>query len=116
MTDFVVLSSDLQSYVFDTQVKKRAEPSTDHSTGGELVQMAGKADKTSSEGELGTSGGRSCISGLQFKPLQEFPTHPGEGVDVESEWDIFQASMAEAAAQSCGQKVICAHRGSNLGT
>ena len=58
MMDFVVVSSDLQLYVLDTQVKRGAELSTDHP----LVVSWNRWGVTdlvspdSSEGELGMSG------------------------------------------------------------
>ena len=54
---------------------------------------------------LGMSGGGPCPCGLQLPPLEEFLIDPGEVGDMESEWVMFKASIAEVAARSCGQKV-----------
>ena len=43
MIDFVILSSDLRSYVFDTRVKRGAELSTDHHLVVSWGQVEGEA-------------------------------------------------------------------------
>ena len=59
---------------------------------------------------------------LNESPVQEtFNSHlrwslsciPVEVGDIETEWAIFKASIAEAAAGSCGLKVIGTSRGGN---
>ncbi|TWW53877.1 R2DM Retrovirus-related Pol polyprotein from type II retrotransposable element [Takifugu flavidus] len=74
MIDFVVVSSDLRPHVLDTRVKKRAELSTDH----HLV-----------------------VSWLRWsfnsRLRESFDHVPGEAGDIESEWAMFRASIAEAA-------------------
>ncbi len=35
-------------------------------------------------------------------------------MDMESEWTMFKASIVEAAATSCGRKVVCACSGCKL--
>jgi len=71
MTDFVAISSDLQPYVLDTQVRRTNNQSP---PGSELNQLVGNIPsqtskaQTSKESELGTSGGGPCPWDLQLKP------------------------------------------------
>uniref|UniRef100_A0A3B5A9Z5 Protein kinase domain-containing protein n=1 Tax=Stegastes partitus TaxID=144197 RepID=A0A3B5A9Z5_9TELE len=46
-------------------------------------------------------------------PFFSFSCIPGEAGDMESEWSMFKASIAEVAVRSCGQKVTGACRGCN---
>lgn len=84
---------------------KGAELSTDHH---ELDQVAREDAKqtwhtqTYSEGELGTHGRGPGSGGLQ--------QHSDGG--IESEW-MSCTTIAEAAARSCGRKVVGARHGSN---
>lgn len=52
---------------------------------------------------------------VSYKPhlWQSFSGIPGEVGDIESEWSRFKASIAEAAYESCGLRVIAASRGGN---
>ncbi|XP_070689082.1 paralemmin 1a [Pempheris klunzingeri] len=84
MINFVVVSSDLRPYVLDTRVKRGAELSADH----HLV-----------------------VFNSYFR--KSFSYIPGEVGDMESEWTMFKASIAEEAAESCGQKVVAAGRGNH---
>lgn len=71
---------------------------------GEDDRQTGKT-KMNSAGELGTSGGGTCPSGLQLSPPDELLVHPGDVGDIESEWTVFKASIMEAAVKCCCQKV-----------
>ncbi|TWW52999.1 R2DM Retrovirus-related Pol polyprotein from type II retrotransposable element, partial [Takifugu flavidus] len=88
MIDFVVVSSDLRPHVLDTRVKRGAELSTDH----------------------------HLVKELQLTPPESFDHVPGEAGDIESEWAMFRASIAEAADRCCGRKVVGACRGGNTRT
>ncbi|XP_061650970.1 uncharacterized protein LOC133487820 [Phyllopteryx taeniolatus] len=44
---------------------------------------------------------------------QNFAHVPGEAGHIESKWTMFRPSIAEAAEQSCGRKVVGACRGGN---
>ena len=68
-----------------------------------------------SAGELGMFGWDLCPRDLQFTPSAELFLHPipVEVGDIEPEWAMFKASIAEAAAGSCGLKVIGTSRGGN---
>ena len=65
---------------------------------------------------------RVCWERLAEEPVRRiFNSHlrlsfghiPREAGDIESEWAVFRAAVAEAADQSCGRKVVGACRGSN---
>lgn len=57
-----------------------------------------------SEGELGTFGGGFFPGGLHL--LSSVSCIPVEVGDVESEWLMLKAFIAEAASKSCGFRVI----------
>lgn len=77
---------------------------------GEDDRQPGKT-KMNSAGELGTSGGGTCPSGLQLSPPDELLVHPGDVGDIESEWAVFKASIVEAAVKCCCQQVTGAFQG-----
>ncbi|KAK3518676.1 hypothetical protein QTP70_007169 [Hemibagrus guttatus] len=91
MIDFVVVSSDLQPHVLDTQVKRGAELSIDH----HLVERL--ADPS--------------VRGVFNSHLREsFNQIPREVGDIESEWTMFSSSIVDAAIRSCGRKISGASR------
>ncbi|KAK5875618.1 hypothetical protein CesoFtcFv8_026682 [Champsocephalus esox] len=119
MIDFVIVSSDLRPYVLDTRVKRGAELSTDHHLVVSWVEWRGKP--------LDRPGKPKRVVRVNWERLEEaqvqeaFNSHlrrsfsgiPVEVGDIEPEWSVFKASIAEAAAGSCGLKVLGASRGGN---
>lgn len=119
MIDFVVVSSDLRPYVLDTRVKRGAELSTDHHLVVSWIKWPGRLPDR--------PGKPKRVVRVNWERLAEAPVRkvfnshlrrnfsriPGEAGDMESEWAMFKASIAEAASRSCGQKVIGACRGGN---
>ena len=76
MIDFVVMSSDLQLYVLDTQVKRGAELSTDHHLVVSWIRwQERKLDRLSRPKRIvkicWESGGTLCWGGLQLPPPGE---------------------------------------------
>ena len=63
--------------------------------------------------KLGTSGGGPCPRSLQLPLPKSFSSIPVEAEDIEPEQTIFKASVVEAAAVSCGHRVLGASRGGN---
>lgn len=112
MISFIVVSSDLRPYVLDTRVKRGAEFSTDLHLVASWIRWRGEDDrrtgktKMNSAGELGTSGGGTCPSGLQVSPPDQLLVHQNE-----SEWTVFKASIVGAAVKCCYQKVTGACQG-----
>ena len=45
--------------------------------------------------------------------LRSFSDTPVEGEDIEHEWSVFKASIADAVAASCGFRVVGSSRGGN---
>ncbi|KAK5915625.1 hypothetical protein CesoFtcFv8_001198 [Champsocephalus esox] len=119
MIDFVNISSDLRPYVLDTRVKKGAELSTDHHLVVSWVEWRGKP--------LDRPGKHKSVVWVNWERLEEaqvqeaFNSHlrrrfsgiPVEVGDIEPEWSVFKPFIAEAAAGSCGLKVLGASRGGN---
>ena len=58
---------------------------------------------------LGTSGGGSCPRNLKVPPPKELSIIPVE--EIKPEWMMFKAYIVEAAAVSCGHRVLGASRG-----
>ena len=54
-----------------------------------------------------------CENGFQLPPPEAINYIPELAGNMESEWAVFHAAIAEAAAQSCGSKVTGASRGGN---
>uniref|UniRef100_A0A8D3BKF5 Endonuclease/exonuclease/phosphatase domain-containing protein n=1 Tax=Scophthalmus maximus TaxID=52904 RepID=A0A8D3BKF5_SCOMX len=119
MIDFVIVSSDLRPHVLDTRVKRGAELSTDHHLVVSWIRGWGKTlDRPGKPKRVV----RVNWERLEEAPIQEiFNSHlrrsfsgiPVEVGGIEPEWEMFKASIAEAAAVSCGLKVLGASRGGN---
>ncbi|XP_077956447.1 uncharacterized protein LOC120824534 [Gasterosteus aculeatus] len=117
--DFVIVSSDLRPHVLDTRVKRGAELSTDHHLVVSWVRGWGKTrDRPGNPKRVV----RVNWERLEEAPVQKiFNSHlrrsfshiPVEVGDIEPEWSMFKTSIAEAAAVSCGLKVLDASRGGN---
>ena len=119
MIDFVIVSSDLRPYVLDTRVKRGAELSTDHHLVVSWIRWRGS--------RLERPGKPKRVVRVNWERLAEDPVRevfnshlrknfshiPREAGDMESEWSMFKASIVDAAARSCGRKVIGACRGGN---
>jgi exonuclease III len=119
MIDFVVVSSDLRPYVLDTRVKRGAELSTDHYLVVSWLRWRGRKPVRPGRPKRTV---RVCWERLAESPVRRsFNSHlrenfkhvPREAGDIESEWTMFHASIAEAASRSCGRKVVGACRGGN---
>ena len=122
MIDFVVVSADLRPHVLDTRVKRGAELSTDHHLVVSWIRWRGRLPDR--------PGKPKRVVRVNWERLVEAPVRgvfnshlrrnfsciPGEVGDMESEWAMFRASIAEAAARSCGQKAVGACRGGNQRT
>ncbi|KAK0154400.1 putative uncharacterized transposon-derived protein F52C9.6 [Merluccius polli] len=122
MIDFVVVSSDLRPHVLDTRAKRGAELSTDHHLVVSWLRWWGRMPVRPGRPKRIV---RVCWERLAESPVREsFNSHlresfdhvPGEAGDIESEWDMFRASIVKAADQSCGRKVVGACRGGNSRT
>uniref|UniRef100_A0A669BJZ3 Reverse transcriptase domain-containing protein n=1 Tax=Oreochromis niloticus TaxID=8128 RepID=A0A669BJZ3_ORENI len=119
MIDFVIVSPDLRPYVLDTRVKRGAELSTDHHLVVSWIRWRGRTlDRPGAPKRVV----RVCWERLAEAPVrkifnahlrQSFNSIPRETGDIESEWTMFSVSIAEAAALSCGRKVVGACRGGN---
>uniref|UniRef100_A0A669C209 Reverse transcriptase domain-containing protein n=1 Tax=Oreochromis niloticus TaxID=8128 RepID=A0A669C209_ORENI len=119
MIDFVIVSPDLRPYVLDTRVKRGAELSTDHHLVVSWIRWRGRTlDRPGAPKRVV----RVCWERLAEAPVREiFNAHlrqsfnniSRETGDIESEWTMFSVSIAEAAALSCGRKVVGACRGGN---
>uniref|UniRef100_A0A8D2ZX27 Endonuclease/exonuclease/phosphatase domain-containing protein n=1 Tax=Scophthalmus maximus TaxID=52904 RepID=A0A8D2ZX27_SCOMX len=119
MIDFVIVSSDLRPHVLDTRVKRGAELSTDHHLVVSWIRGWGKT--------LDRPGKPKRVVRVNWERLEEAPfqeifnSHlrrsfseiPVEVGGIEPEWEMLKASIAEAAAVSCGLKVLGASRGGN---
>ncbi|XP_051275980.1 uncharacterized protein LOC127374553 [Dicentrarchus labrax] len=119
MIDFVIVSSDLRPHVLDTRVKRGAELSTDHHLVVSWVRWRGKP--------LDRPGKPKHVVWVNWEHLEKAPVRetfnshlrqsfsyiPVEAGDIEPEWLMFKASIAEAAAVRCGLKVLGASRGGN---
>uniref|UniRef100_A0AAV2JL93 ribonuclease H n=1 Tax=Knipowitschia caucasica TaxID=637954 RepID=A0AAV2JL93_KNICA len=119
MIDFVVVSSDLRPRVSDTRVKRGAELSTDHHLVVSWIRWQGKKPVRPGRPKRIV---RVCWERLAEPPVRRtFNSHlresfsqvPAEEGDMESEWTMFSASIADAAARSCGRKVSGAGPGGN---
>ena len=119
MIDFVIISSDLRPHVSDTWVKRGAELSTDHHL---VVSWVRGWGKTLDRPRKPKRVVRVNWERLVEAPVREifnsnlrrsFSGIPVEVGDIEHEWAMFKASIAEAAAESCGLKVLGASRGGN---
>ncbi|KAK3529719.1 hypothetical protein QTP86_000825 [Hemibagrus guttatus] len=117
MIDLVVVSSDLRPHVLDTQVKRRAELSTDHHLV-ELTLMEGMPIRLG-QAPIVTESCWNCLAdpsvrGVFNSHLREsFNQIPREVGDIESEWTMFSSSIVDTAIRSCGRKVSGAGRGGN---
>ena len=119
MIDFVIVSADLRPYVLDTRVKRGTELSTDQHLVVSWFRWRGKP--------LDRPGKPKRVVRVNWERLEEdsvreefnshlrrdFSSIPVEVGDIEQEWAMFKASIASAAAASCGQKVLGASRGGN---
>ncbi|KAJ8006278.1 hypothetical protein DPEC_G00126630 [Dallia pectoralis] len=119
MIDFVIVSADLRPHVLDTRVKRGAELSTDHHLVVSWIRGWGKT--------LDRPGKPKRVVRVNWERLEEAPVRkifnshlrrsfsdiPVEVGGIEPEWAMFKASIAEAAAVSCGLKVLGASRGGN---
>uniref|UniRef100_A0A3P8SLN3 Reverse transcriptase domain-containing protein n=1 Tax=Amphiprion percula TaxID=161767 RepID=A0A3P8SLN3_AMPPE len=119
MIDFVVVSSDLRPHVLDTRVKRGAELSTDHHLVVSCLRLWGRMPVRPGRPKRIV---RVCWERLAESPVRRsFNFHlrssfnhvPREVGDIESEWTMFRASIAEAADRCCGRKVVGACRGGN---
>ena len=119
MIDFVVVSSDLRPHVLDTRVKRGAELSTDHHLVVSCLRWWGRMPVRPGRPKRIV---RVCWERLAESPVRRsFNSHlrsnfnhvPREVGDIESEWTMFRASIAEAADRCCGRKVVGACRGGN---
>ena len=99
MINFVVVSSDLQTYVLDTQVKTGAELSTDHHLVVSWIHWQGrKLDRPGRPKRIV----RVCWERLAEPSAREiFNSHlresfdqiPREAGDIESKWTMFSTSI-----------------------
>uniref|UniRef100_A0A8C5FFM2 Endonuclease/exonuclease/phosphatase domain-containing protein n=1 Tax=Gadus morhua TaxID=8049 RepID=A0A8C5FFM2_GADMO len=119
MIDFVIVSSDLRPHVLDTRVKRGAELSSDHHLVVSWIREWGKF--------LDRPGKPKGVVRVNWERLEEanvlgiFNSHlrlsfsgiPVEVGDIEPEWAVFKASIAEAAVASCGLRVLGSSRGGN---
>ena len=119
MIDFVIVSSDLRPHVLDTRVKRGAELSTDHHLRVSWIREWGKI--------LDRPGKPKRVVWVNWERLEEAPvlgifnSHlrqsfssiPVEVGGIEPEWAVFKASIAVAAAVSCGLRVLGSSRGGN---
>ena len=87
----MLVSSDLRPYDLDTRVKSGAELSTDHHLVVSWVRWKGKL--------LDRPGKPKHVVRVNWERLDEAP--------------MFKASIADAAAGSCGLKVMGTSRGGN---
>uniref|UniRef100_A0A669BVU6 Endonuclease/exonuclease/phosphatase domain-containing protein n=1 Tax=Oreochromis niloticus TaxID=8128 RepID=A0A669BVU6_ORENI len=119
MIEFVIVSPDLRPYVLDTWVKRGAELSTDHNL---VVSWIKWLRRTLDRPGPPKRVVRVCWERLAEAPVREifnahlrqsFNSIPRETGDIESEWTMFSISIAEAAALSCGRKVVAACHGGN---
>lgn len=101
MTDFMVVSSNLQPHVLDTWVKRRAELSTSHHL---LVSWLSRWERMLVRPGRPKLILRVCWERLAQSPVRmSFNSHPqknfdhvqGEVGDVESEWTKLHASIVE---------------------
>ncbi|KAK3512631.1 hypothetical protein QTP70_018762 [Hemibagrus guttatus] len=119
MIDLVVVSSDLQLHVLDTQVKRGAELSTDHHLVVSWIRLRRRMpDRLGRPKRIV----RVCwerladpsVRGVFNSHLREsFIQIPREVGDIESEWTMFSSSIVDAAIRSCGHKVSGAGCGGN---
>ena len=119
LIDFVVVSADLRPSVLDTRVKRGAELSTDHHLVVSWFRWRGKP--------LDRPGKPKRVVRVNWERLKEDPVReefnchllrsfsdtPVEGEDIEHEWSVFKASIADAAAASCGFRAVGSSRGGN---
>ena len=111
MIDFVVVSSDLQSYELDTRVKRGAELSPDHHLVVSWIRWWGR--------KLERPDRPNWIVRVGWKRLAEDPLKKGGswspgGSREHGIWvGHVPCSIVEKAAQSCGSKVAGASHGSN---
>ena len=122
MIDFVVVSADLRPHVLDTRVKRGAELSTHHHLVVSWIRWRGRLPDRPGEPKR--------VVRVNWERLVEAPVRrvfnshiwknfsciPGEVGDMESEWAMFRASIAEVAVRCCGPKAVGACRGGNLRT
>ena len=122
MIDFVVVSADLRPHVLDTRVKRGAELSTDHHLVVSWIRWRGRLpDRPGKPKRVVRVNWERLVEAPVRKVFnshlrKNFSCIPGEVGDMESEWAMFRASIAEAAARSCGQKAVGACHGGNLRT
>ena len=103
MIDFVVVSSELRSYILDTQVKREVELSTDQHLVVSWIRWRGRLpDRHGKPKRLV----RVNWERLAEAPVREvFNSHlqrnfscvPGEGENMEPDWTMFKTSVVEAA-------------------
>ena len=117
MIVFVIVVSDLRPYVLDTRVKRGAELSTDHHLvvswvrwKGKLLDRPGKPKRVVwvNWEHLDGAPVRETFNSHLWRSFFCIPVAVG---DMEPEWAMFKAFIAEAEAGSCGLKVIGASRG-----
>lgn len=108
MNDFVIISSDLQSYVLDTQIKRGAELSTNHQLVLSWSYRPGRPKPIV----------RVCWECLAEPPAREvfhFSKSLSEILmeagDIESKWTMVSASITDVAASSCESKFSGARHG-----
>nr|XP_054603205.1 craniofacial development protein 2-like [Nothobranchius furzeri] len=112
MIDFVVVSSDLWSYVLDTRVKRGAELSTDHHLVVSWIRWQGKMPRRPGRPGRPKRIVRVCWERLAEEPVKTvFNSHLRQSFD--SEWALFHSAIVEVAVASCGHKVAGASRGGN---
>ncbi len=115
--DFVVISSDLRVHILDTQVKRRAELSTDHHLVVSWARWLGKP--------LDRPGKPKHVVWLNYERLEDasfwlaFKSHlrhsfsgiPVEAGGIKPELLMFKSSFVEAAPESCGLGDNCCLKG-----
>lgn len=113
MNDFLIISSDLQSYVLDTQVKRGAELSTNHQLVLSWSHRPGRSKPIV----------RVCWEQLAepsarevFHIRKSFSDIPRGAGDIESRWTMFSVSITDVAALSCESKFSGARHGGKSGT
>ncbi|KAK9542006.1 hypothetical protein VZT92_002010 [Zoarces viviparus] len=109
MIDFVIVSFDLRPYVLDTRVNLVVS----------WIRWRGNRLERPGKPKRVVRVNWECLAEdpvweVFNSHLRENFSHiPREVGDTETEWTMFKASIVDAAARSCGRKVIGACRGGN---
>ena len=119
MIDFMIVSSDLRPHVLDTLVKRGAELSTDHHLVMSWIREWGKfPDRPGNPKRVVWVNWERLEEGpvlgiFNSRLQQSFSGNPVEVGGIEPVWAVFKASIAEAAAASCGLRFLGSSRGGN---